>query len=126
MLLVIVLDTKTDVADLRNEIAAVESVAPNDLGAGRSSPGPSLPAATDNLPRFLGGGADAALGRNIGDITGLDYYTGQTTQLAAADGKSRAYMIWAHWCPYCQEELPVLADWQTASGNCTRSTNWCR
>jgi thiol-disulfide isomerase/thioredoxin len=26
-----------------------------------------------------------------------------------ADGTKRVWMVWAHWCPYCQEELPSLA-----------------
>jgi len=28
-----------------------------------------------------------------------------------ADGIARAWLVWAHWCPYCQQELPIVADW---------------
>jgi thiol-disulfide isomerase/thioredoxin len=114
-LLVAVLDTRNDISELRNEISTIGAVAPNTLGTGQSSPGPSLPVATGNLPRFDGAEVDPAVGRNIGVITGLEYYSGANTRLAGADGKSRAFMVWAHWCPYCQEELPLLADWQTTS-----------
>ncbi len=31
-----------------------------------------------------------------------------------ADGKARAWLVWAHWCPYCQQELPIVADWHAS------------
>lgn len=119
-LLLAVIGTRSDLSDLRAEVANNGLGGLSDLGSGRSSPGPTAttPAATSdvvtgNLPRFLGGGVDAALGRNIGDISALEYYTGENTLLSAADGVARAYMVWAHWCPYCQQELPLMAEWQS-------------
>lgn len=126
VLLITVLRTNNEVADLRDQISAgiPGSGQLTDLGSGQASAGPSSVApaggspqpAGGNLPRFLGGGSDPALGRNVGDIASLEYYSGENTVLAAAAGKSRAYMVWAHWCPYCQEELPVMAQWQAANG----------
>jgi len=113
VLLVIVLGTRSELTDLRSEIEAAGGI-PN-LGGGPSSPGPATSSAPTvagtNLPRFVAGEADAALGRNIGDVSATEYYSGQDTVFGAADGKARAFMVWAHWCPFCQEELPVVAEW---------------
>lgn len=69
VVLVTLLDTRSDLSELRDEIAAAEPGAPTDLGAGQFSPRPALPAATGNLQSCVG--IDAAVGRNIGDVTNL-------------------------------------------------------
>jgi thiol-disulfide isomerase/thioredoxin len=109
---------RDDVAELSATTAAtpvLESDDVSDLGTGGpSSPGPdAVPAATGDLPRFQGGGADAALGQTLGDLAGFEYYSGEAVVVAPADGVSRAFMVWAHWCPYCQDELPIMSTWQT-------------
>lgn len=71
---------------------------------------PSSIVATD-LPRFPQSGEDTALGLTLSPLTGVHFYDGQTRTFDPADGKARAWLVWAHWCPYCQEELPVVADW---------------
>lgn len=123
-LLFAVIGTRNELSDLRAEVASGSLGGLSDLGSGRSSPGPTSATTADgpevvtgNLPRFLGGGVDAALGRNVGDISALEYYSGENTVLSAGDGLSRAYMVWAHWCPFCQEELPLMAEWQTTKGS---------
>jgi len=27
------------------------------------------------------------------------------------------WMVWAHWCPYCQGELPLLEEWYPANSS---------
>lgn len=127
------LRTGNDLSELRQEIGALTAseVTPAlaaddlvDLGSSPSSltnqsalPG-SGPVSTDpggDLPRFLGGEADPALGRSLGELTSNEYYSGENIALDSADGVARAYMVWAHWCPFCQEELPMMAEWQDAN-----------
>jgi thiol-disulfide isomerase/thioredoxin len=51
-------------------------------------------------------------------IEGIDAYSESAMKIDPADGTKRVWMIWAHWCPYCQQELPDLnAWWADASGN---------
>lgn len=123
--------TGSEVAALRDDVDVLAESGPvlasddvADLGSGASSNanqssapdgGPSSSDPGGNLPRFLGGGADAALGRSLGELTGFEYYGGENVVVDPADGVARAYMVWAHWCPYCQEELPLLAEWHGAN-----------
>jgi thiol-disulfide isomerase/thioredoxin len=121
-LLVALWRTNSEVAELRDDVAALDTAAfpvldPGDDAdagsAGQSSSGPEATTeGTGDLPRFEGGGADAAVGQTLGDLSGLEYYSGEAVVVAPADGVSRAFMVWAHWCPYCQEELPLMSEWQ--------------
>ena len=47
----------------------------------------------------------------LGDVTAVEYYSNETEAISPADGTARVWMVWAHWCPYCQQELPELAAW---------------
>ena len=51
----------------------------------------------------------------IGTFSGPEYYTGATLTIDPGDGKARAYLVWSHWCPYCQQELPAVQDWYSAN-----------
>ena len=51
----------------------------------------------------------------LATITGVEYYSGEAVNWAPEDGKARVYLIWAHWCPYCQAELPELSVWYPAN-----------
>jgi thiol-disulfide isomerase/thioredoxin len=123
VLLVLLIGTRSDLSELRTELEAGGGIP--SLGSGQASPGPaatpsttSTPVVVDDLPRFVAGVADPALGRNVGDVSGLEYYSGDDTIFSTTDGKARAFMVWAHWCPYCQEELPDMVEWH--SGNAAR------
>lgn len=130
VLLIGVLNTSSQVSDLSDDVEALTGVASADvgelteLGSGQSSSAPDDAAAGEgdpgttsggNLPRFLGAGADPALGRELGSLAALEYYSGEATTIDPADGTARAYMVWAHWCPFCQEELPVMSEWHAAN-----------
>ncbi len=96
----------SDVASTGNRIASLESSGSSQIvGDGTTSI-----VATD-LPRYPQSGQDTALGLKLSPLTGTHFYDGQTTTFDPADGKARAWLVWAHWCPYCQQELPVVADW---------------
>ncbi len=94
----------------------LESPAVIDLGDGEASAAPPPPAALVGLPIYQGG-ADPAVGMNLGEVTGLEYYTQEQRTYRPDDGLARAYMVWAHWCPYCQQELPMVSAWQRSNGD---------
>lgn len=54
---------------------------------------------------------DSALGRPAPGVTGLSF-DGSTVDLS--EPASRIYGFFAHWCPHCQRELPIVQDWIAA------------
>lgn len=66
----------------------------------------------DPLPALQQGAEDTAVGLPVPEITGTDY-AGNPYSLAA-DGLPKLVVALAHWCPYCNQELPVLRDWYDA------------
>ena len=112
--------TKTRATELEvrdNGVAADDDLAGLADLATRTSPGatPSNPASVPpgSLPPFTDPQNDpAVLGEYVlGDLTAVEYYTEASTSIAPADGTARVWLVWAHWCPYCQQELPGLAQW---------------
>lgn len=93
---------ESDIATLGSDLA--------DLGATDDVSIVDAPTAATGLPRYPSSGPDPALGLTIPELGGDDYYTGAATRIGVADGKATITMIWAHWCPYCQQEVPMLAE----------------
>jgi thiol-disulfide isomerase/thioredoxin len=86
--------------------------APQVEGGGSSAlDSPAASAPPGYLPRFDKTTQDGAVGMTLGPIEGVDAYTAETVSFDPADGTKRIWMIWAHWCPFCQQELPLLTDW---------------
>jgi thiol-disulfide isomerase/thioredoxin len=95
------------VAELSVDIAsAPQASTPAGQGV---SPAPAVP--EGYLPRFTNGAQDTALGLTLAQIAATDAYAQEAMNLDPADGTKRVWLIWAHWCPYCQQELPELATW---------------
>ena len=62
------------------------------------------------LPKFEPGGADdAAVGKTIPDVKGQSF-DGSPVEIRN-DGRAKLIVFVAHWCPHCQKEIPLLADW---------------
>ena len=101
-------DVETAVSGLSEDISSAAAVAsaPNDSGV---SPAPAVP--TGYLPRFTNGAADTALGLEMAAVEATEAYSQQAVKIDPADGTKRVWLIWSHWCPYCQQELPELATW---------------
>lgn len=60
------------------------------------------------LPR-LAGGQDAAVGSPAPELRGFDF---EGTPVAIIDdGRPKLVVFLSHWCPYCQDEVPVIRDW---------------
>ncbi|MDJ0925326.1 MAG: TlpA disulfide reductase family protein [Acidimicrobiia bacterium] len=105
---------RRDVDILGEQLAALDGQLQAAVSAAGTSPA-AIPAqaADGSLPAFQDSRNDpAVLGEmTLATINGVDYYTGTENTWSPGDGKARVWMIWAHWCPYCQSELPELAIW---------------
>ena len=113
-----------DVADVQESVDAVDEkvddlaagslVAPAASGAS-AAVAPSVP--DGYLPPFEQGQPDGALGLVLGEVAGVEYYTDTELVIDPTDGTARAWLIWAHWCPHCQRELPPLSDWYSENAD---------
>lgn len=103
-----------DVDILGDQVAALDTQVSAALSTASASP-TAIPTqgGDGSLPPFEDTNNDpAVLGEmTIADVTGPEYYTGAEASFAPTDGKARVWLVWAHWCPYCQAELPELTSW---------------
>ena len=96
------------------------SVPPSSSGGGSPASGSAAaippPTVTGNpLPEFPGpGAADPAAGQPAPEVEGADF--DGTPVSVEADGRPKVVLFLAHWCPHCQEEVPLLQTWVTAGG----------
>jgi thiol-disulfide isomerase/thioredoxin/cell division protein FtsL len=97
------------VDDIAASAAEAAAAAEASNAASGATPAPALPAGF--LPRFSNQGTDQAVGLKLTTVEGPDAYSDSTFSIDPADGTKRVWMIWAHWCPYCQQELPELNAW---------------
>lgn len=62
------------------------------------------------LPRFGGQGtADPSVGFEAPTVQGADF--DGTEVLVEPDGRPKILLFLAHWCPFCQNEVPVVVSW---------------
>ncbi|MGA1258568.1 MAG: hypothetical protein ACO3X0_07735, partial [Ilumatobacteraceae bacterium] len=61
----------------------------------------------DPLPKFADG-ADAALGTTAPVLEGFGFLGNQVT---TTPGTPMLLVFLAHWCPFCQKEVPILVNW---------------
>jgi len=67
----------------------------------------------DILPQYTGDPTtDSAVGFTAPTVSGADWEDNPTT--IAADGRSKIIIFLAHWCPHCQNEVPLVQDWLDA------------
>lgn len=69
----------------------------------------TLEETTSALPRFQAGVQDQAVGMEMPTLTGPDFYSGEVVS-TDFDGQAAVVMMFAHWCPFCQQELPILSE----------------
>lgn len=123
-------DTDQEVSSLADAVAGLEdSVAGVDakvdeIEAASSPQAPRPPATAPTqalplgyLPRYESGQQDRALGLVLGEVTASEHYSQATMTIDPADGTARAWLVWAHWCPYCQQELPEVTAWWEATAD---------
>ena len=64
----------------------------------------------DPLPKF-GDGADLALGATAPVLEGFGFLGNEVT---TTPGTPMLLVFLAHWCPFCQKEVPVLVNWNSS------------
>jgi thiol-disulfide isomerase/thioredoxin len=64
------------------------------------------------LPR-LDGSTDLAVGMAAPTLSGFDFEGNPVA--VTNDGRAKIVLLLAHWCPYCQDEVPVVRDWVAAA-----------
>ncbi len=103
------IDDRIDTLD--EQVGALAAVAGRSPGSATPSDPTSIPAGS--LPPFTDPQNDpAVLGEYVlGELTATEYYSSESTTISPSDGTARVWLVWAHWCPYCQQELPDLAQW---------------
>lgn len=57
----------------------------------------------------------SATGLPIPNVTGEDF-EGDEVAIDRADGRAKAIVFLAHWCQFCQAEVPVVQAWLDATG----------
>lgn len=118
--------TRARLADLEGAVSAVSAtvadldaavtVVEGRLSGTAASAAPGGPAAAEGaLPRFASGGPDPAVGMTLAPVAGPEWYSGEGVTVDPADGRHRIWLVWAHWCPYCQRELPIVSEWWAAN-----------
>src|SRR5699024_914149 len=73
-----------------------------DDGAPITVEGESLPALADS-------DEDQAVGMQVPEISGTSVLDGEPLTLGD-EGKGRIYVVTAHWCPHCQNEVPKIVE----------------
>lgn len=83
----------------------------DDSDEGISFNGVGLPALAD--------GPDPAVGVKAPLFVTTDLATGERVVVGGGGGPNdtaKVILFAAHWCPVCQEEIPIVADWLKANG----------
>ena len=69
----------------------------------------------DNLPVYNDPTVqDVAVGLTAPTVSGADW--NDTDITIGADGRPKIVIFLAHWCPHCQNEVPVVQDWVNSGG----------
>lgn len=96
---------ESDIAAIGDDLAAI-----GGSGDGVSVVSPPAAGGGEGLPGYPSSGPDPAVGLTMPQLSGTDYYSGETTTIGVSEGMATITMIWAHWCPYCQQEVPMLQE----------------
>jgi cell division protein FtsB len=105
---------RRDVDIINEQLASLDDQVAAAVEAGSSPVAIQAQAGNGNLPAYEGSDNDAAVASamELPDISGPEYYSGEQVDYpAGSNGKARVWLIWAHWCPHCQNELPDLNSW---------------
>ena len=71
------------------------------------------PTVEGSLPLLLDSLDDPAIGTPAPEVTGADF-DGATVSITN-DGNAKLILFVAHWCPFCQDEVPWVSDWLQAT-----------
>jgi len=101
------------------QIGASSSLPPATAPASGAGSGASAAAGQPvitgaQLPDFQNPSGDPAVGLAAPVVTGTDFQ-GKTVTIKH-DGRPKAILFIAHWCPHCQAEVPLIEAWVKAGG----------
>lgn len=68
----------------------------------------------ENLPVLPSGAADPAVGLPAPTVSGEDLQGNDIT--IGPDGRAKIMVLLAHWCQFCQREVPVIQQWVEGGG----------
>lgn len=87
------------------------SISDDDAEQMPSGPVATAPVEVDGepLPAVGGGSDDPAVGELAPTLSGTSV-DGEPMEIRPGDGPT-IVMFLAHWCPHCQNEVPVVVDW---------------
>lgn len=105
LIIAIVLASGRDSGEAQTEVQRSGSLIPLDEAVDQTAP---ISMIGEALPKFAGGD-DPAIGMTPPVITAT-YFNGTETTIDFADGTPRLVVFFAHWCPHCQDEVPVLVE----------------
>lgn len=88
-----------------------EPTTPADVDdAEAASPtGAGIAVSGDPLPEYAPGTDDPAVGQPAPELVGRDF-EGEEVRVED-DGRAKAVLFVAHWCPHCQREVPAVQSW---------------
>ena len=66
------------------------------------------------LPEFTGE-PDSAIGTEAPTLMGTTY-DGTPMEIVPGEGGPMMVVFLAHWCPHCNEEVPLLLEWRDSGG----------
>jgi thiol-disulfide isomerase/thioredoxin len=92
----------------------VSSVEGGDGGDGAAAVEPheaTVEVSGDNLPPLEDPNNDAAIGSPAPALAGTNYQGEPVEVQPGADGPTMVVFL-AHWCPHCNDEIPVLNEWR--------------
>lgn len=104
------------IAAIAATLVFVLSRSDDDTAAATTEPTTTRPRTTTTTrPGTTGtGGGDLSVsgtatpGEAAPQLSGTDMITGQPVSLAAMRDRPTLVVFWAHWCPHCQKEMPVV------------------
>lgn len=97
-------------------IGALVVTAPNDAERARDAAASRVPAYAqvtvdgEPLPTWSGSGSDVAEGMRVPKLRGTRF-DGMRATLDPLDETARVYVVLAHWCQHCQDEVPRITTW---------------
>lgn len=66
----------------------------------------------DSLIQYSSSSADPTIGLPAPEVVGADFEGNPVT--IADDGRAKIVIFLAHWCPFCQAEVPIVQRWVDA------------
>jgi thiol-disulfide isomerase/thioredoxin len=90
------------------------SARPSDQPVVSVAPGSEPAVSGSSLPAFTGPVGDTAVGLTIPTVTSTTA-DGAAVDIAL-DGRAKALLFVAHWCPHCQAEVPAIQSWVDEGG----------